>query len=86
MVVLNDNGACFDCGRTWGRCRATSTGCVWNPKLWHAREGVEGGLARLPGAVGAAFEKLGPQLKESLKAFWAPGLWWEELDWAYMRA
>ena len=25
-----------------------------------------------------------PQLKESIKAFWAPGLWWEELDWAYM--
>ncbi len=54
-----------------------------NPKLWHAREGVEGGLARLPGGIGAAFERLGPQLKESLKAFWAPGLWWEELDWAY---
>ena len=26
----------------------------------------------------------GPQLKESIKAFWAPGLFWEELDWAYM--
>src|SRR4029450_9318520 len=25
-----------------------------------------------------------PQLKESIKAFWAPGLFWEELDWAYM--
>ena len=23
-------------------------------------------------------------MKESIKAFWAPGLWWEELDWAYM--
>jgi 1-deoxy-D-xylulose-5-phosphate synthase len=55
-----------------------------NPKLWHAREEVEGGLARLPGGIGAAFERLGPQLKESIKAFWAPGLWWEELDWAYM--
>ena len=31
-----------------------------------------------------AFERLGPQLKESIKAFWAPGLFWEELDWAYM--
>ncbi len=39
---------------------------------------------RLPGGIGAAFERLGPQLKESIKAFWAPGLWWEELDWAYM--
>ncbi len=55
-----------------------------NPKLWHAREGVEGGLTRLPGGIGSAFERLGPQLKESIKAFWAPGLWWEELDWAYM--
>ncbi len=26
----------------------------------------------------------GPHFKESIKAFWAPGLWWEELDWAYM--
>src|SRR5713226_7314928 len=55
-----------------------------NPKLWHARAGVEGGLTELPGGIGAAFERLGPQLKESIKAFWAPGLWWEELDWAYM--
>ena len=30
------------------------------------------------------FERLGPQLKESIKAFWAPGLLWEELDWAYI--
>ncbi|MFI5005224.1 MAG: 1-deoxy-D-xylulose-5-phosphate synthase N-terminal domain-containing protein, partial [Solirubrobacterales bacterium] len=81
-VVLNDNGMSIApnvgaLSRYFNRVRL-------NPKLWHAREGVEGGLARLPGAVGAAFEKLGPQLKESLKAFWAPGLWWEELDWAYM--
>jgi 1-deoxy-D-xylulose-5-phosphate synthase len=55
-----------------------------NPKLWHARTGVEGGLKSLPGGIGSAFERLGPHLKESIKAFWAPGLWWEELDWAYM--
>ncbi|HXB64037.1 MAG TPA: 1-deoxy-D-xylulose-5-phosphate synthase [Solirubrobacteraceae bacterium] len=82
VVVLNDNGMSIApnvgaLSRYFNRVRL-------NPKLWHAREEVEGGLARLPGAVGAAFEKLGPQLKESLKAFWAPGLWWEELDWAYM--
>jgi 1-deoxy-D-xylulose-5-phosphate synthase len=82
VVVLNDNGMSISpnvgaLSRYFNRMRL-------NPKLWHAREGVEGGLARLPGAVGAAFEKLGPQLKESLKAFWAPGLWWEELNWAYM--
>ncbi len=82
VVVLNDNGMSIApnvgaLSRYFNRVRL-------HPKLWHAREGVEGGLARLPGGIGARFERLGPQLKESLKAFWAPGLWWEELDWAYM--
>ncbi len=40
-------------------------------------------LTKLP-ALGHTFERFGPHVKESLKAFWAPGLWWEELDWAYM--
>jgi 1-deoxy-D-xylulose-5-phosphate synthase len=82
VVVLNDNGMSIApnvgaLSRYFNRVRL-------NPKLWHVREGVEGGLARLPGGIGSAFERLGPQLKESIKAFWAPGLWWEELDWAYM--
>jgi 1-deoxy-D-xylulose-5-phosphate synthase len=82
VVVLNDNGMSIApnvgaLSRYFNRVRL-------NPKLWHAREGVEGGLTRLPGGIGSAFERLGPQLKESIKAFWAPGLWWEELDWAYM--
>jgi 1-deoxy-D-xylulose-5-phosphate synthase len=81
VVVLNDNGMSIApnvgaLSRYFNRVRL-------NPKLWHAREGVEGGLTRLPGGIGAAFERLGPHLKESIKAFWAPGLWWEELDWAY---
>jgi len=41
-------------------------------------------MSKLPAGSGAAFERLGRHFKESLKAFWAPGLWWEELDWAYM--
>ena len=82
VVVLNDNGMSIApnvgaISRYFNRIRLS-------PKLWHAREGVEGGLTRLPGGIGAAFERLGPQLKESIKAFWAPGLWWEELDFAYM--
>jgi 1-deoxy-D-xylulose-5-phosphate synthase len=81
-VVLNDNGMSIApnvgaLSRYFNRVRL-------NPKLWHARAGVEGGLKSLPGGIGAAFERLGPHLKESIKAFWAPGLWWEELDWAYM--
>ncbi|HEX3435069.1 MAG TPA: 1-deoxy-D-xylulose-5-phosphate synthase [Solirubrobacteraceae bacterium] len=82
VVVLNDNGMSIApnvgaLSRYFNRVRL-------NPKLWHARSGVEGGLTRLPIGIGSAFERLGPQLKESIKAFWAPGLWWEELDWAYM--
>jgi 1-deoxy-D-xylulose-5-phosphate synthase len=82
VVVLNDNGMSIApnvgaLSRYFNRVRL-------NPKLWHARSGVEGGLKGLPIGIGAAFERLGPHLKESIKAFWAPGLWWEELDWAYM--
>jgi 1-deoxy-D-xylulose-5-phosphate synthase len=82
VVVLNDNGMSIApnvgaLSRYFNRVRL-------NPRLWRAREGVEGGLSRLPAGIGARFERLGPQLKESIKAFWAPGLWWEELDFAYM--
>jgi 1-deoxy-D-xylulose-5-phosphate synthase len=81
VVVLNDNGMSIApnvgaLSRYFNRVRL-------NPKLWHAREDVENRLTELPGGIGAAFERLGPQLKESLKSFWAPGLLWEELDWAY---
>ena len=82
VVVLNDNGMSIApnvgaLSRYFNRVRL-------NPQLWKAREGVEGGLTKLPAGLGARFERLGPQLKESIKAFWAPGLFWEELDWAYM--
>ncbi|CAB4346468.1 unannotated protein [freshwater metagenome] len=82
VVVLNDNGMSIApnvgaLSRYFNRVRL-------NPKFWHAREGVEDRLSHLPAGLGAKVEKLGPQLKESLKAFWAPGLFWEELDWAYV--
>jgi 1-deoxy-D-xylulose-5-phosphate synthase len=82
VVVLNDNGMSIApnvgaLSRYFNRVRL-------NPRLWHARDGIEGGLTKLPGGIGAAFERLGPQLKESIKAFAAPGLWWEELDWVYV--
>jgi 1-deoxy-D-xylulose-5-phosphate synthase len=81
VVILNDNGMSISpnvgaLSRYFNRVRL-------NPKLWHARSDVESGLSKLP-ALGHAFERLGPHFKESIKAFWAPGLWWEELDWAYM--
>jgi 1-deoxy-D-xylulose-5-phosphate synthase len=82
VVLLNDNGMSIApnvgaLSRYFNRVRL-------NPKLWHAREDIEGGLVKLPAGIGARFERFGPHFKESLKAFWAPGLWWEELDWAYM--
>jgi 1-deoxy-D-xylulose-5-phosphate synthase len=82
VVLLNDNGMSIApnvgaLSRYFNRIRL-------NPKLWHAREDVEEGLTKLPAGIGAAFERLGPHVKESIKAFWAPGLWWEELDFAYI--
>src|SRR2546423_2949473 len=82
VVVLNDNGMSIApnvgaLSRYFNRVRL-------NPRLWKVREDVKGGLTKLPAGIGARFERLGPQLKESIKAFWAPGLFWEELDWAYM--
>jgi 1-deoxy-D-xylulose-5-phosphate synthase len=82
VVVLNDNGMSIApnvgaLSRYFHRVRM-------NPRLYKAREDVEEGLTRLPAGIGAAFERLGPQFKESIKAFWAPGLFWEELGWAYM--
>jgi 1-deoxy-D-xylulose-5-phosphate synthase len=82
VVLLNDNGMSIApnvgaLSRYFNRVRL-------NPKLWHAREDIEGGLTKLPVGIGAAFERLGPHVKESIKAFWAPGLWWEELDFAYI--
>src|SRR5579875_4211026 len=82
VVLLNDNGMSIApnvgaLSRYFNRVRLS-------PKLWHAREDLEGGLTKLPAGIGAAFERLGPQVKESIKAFWAPGLWWEELDFAYI--
>jgi 1-deoxy-D-xylulose-5-phosphate synthase len=82
VVLLNDNGMSIApnvgaLSRYFNRVRL-------NPKLWHAREEVEGGLTKLPAGIGAAFERIGPHFKESIKAFWAPGMFWEELDFAYM--
>src|SRR5688572_31122638 len=82
VIVLNDNGMSISpnvgaLSRYFNRLRL-------NPRGWHAREAVEAGLTRLPAGIGERIERLGPQLKESIKAFWAPGLFFEELDLAYM--
>jgi 1-deoxy-D-xylulose-5-phosphate synthase len=82
VIVLNDNGMSISpnvgaLSRYFNRVRL-------EPKMWRAREGVEEKLTKLPVGIGARFERLGPQLKESIKALTSPGLLWEELDWAYV--
>jgi 1-deoxy-D-xylulose-5-phosphate synthase len=82
VIILNDNGMSIAphggaLSRYFNRIRL-------NPKLHRAREGVETGLTKLPAGIGDRIERLGPQIKESIKAFWAPGLLFEELDLAYV--
>jgi 1-deoxy-D-xylulose-5-phosphate synthase len=82
VIVLNDNGMSISpnvgaLSRYFNRLRL-------NPRGYQAREALEAGLTRLPVGIGRQIERLGPQLKESLKAFWAPGLYFEELDLAYV--
>jgi 1-deoxy-D-xylulose-5-phosphate synthase len=82
VIVVNDNGMSIApnvgaLSRYFNRMRL-------NPKLYHAREDVEATLTHLPAGIGKRIERLGPILKESLKAYWAPGLFFEELDLAYV--
>ena len=82
VIVLNDNGMSIApnvgaLSRYFNRIRL-------NPRLYKAREEMEEGLTRLPGGIGERIERLGPIFKESLKAYWAPGLFFEELDLAYV--
>jgi 1-deoxy-D-xylulose-5-phosphate synthase len=82
VVVLNDNG--MSIAPNVGAISRYLNRVRLDAGLWRTRESVEEKLTKLPAGIGAALERLGPELKASLKAFWAPGLWWEELDWAYM--
>ncbi len=82
VIVLNDNGMSISpnvgaLSRYFNRVRL-------NPRLFHAREGVEDRLTKLPLGFGRRIERLGPEIKSAIKAYWAPGLFFEELDLAYM--
>jgi 1-deoxy-D-xylulose-5-phosphate synthase len=82
VIVLNDNGMSISpnvgaLSRYFNRIRL-------NPRLYHAREGVEDRLTKLPLGMGRRIERLGPEIKSAIKAYWAPGLFFEELDLAYM--
>jgi 1-deoxy-D-xylulose-5-phosphate synthase len=82
VIVLNDNGMSIApnvgaLSRYFNRVRL-------NPKLYHSRERLEERLTKLPAGIGDRFEHLGPMIKEAIKAYWAPGLLFEELDLAYV--
>src|ERR1700704_323533 len=82
VIVLNDNGMSISpnvgaLSRYFNRVRL-------NPRLYHAREGVEDRLTKLPLGLGGRIERLGPEIKSAIKAYWAPGLFFEELDLAYV--
>jgi 1-deoxy-D-xylulose-5-phosphate synthase len=82
VIVLNDNGMSISpnvgaLSRYFNRIR-------FNPRLYHAREDLEDRLTKLPMGMGRRIERLGPEIKAALKAYWAPGLFFEELDLAYM--
>jgi 1-deoxy-D-xylulose-5-phosphate synthase len=82
VIILNDNGMSISpnvgaLSRNFQRVRL-------HPGLYHAREGVEERLTKLPLGVGRQIERLGPEIKAAIKSYLAPGLLFEELDLAYV--
>jgi 1-deoxy-D-xylulose-5-phosphate synthase len=82
VIVLNDNGMSISpnvgaLSRYFQRVRL-------NPGLYKARSTTEERLTQLPLGLGRRIERLGPEVKAAIKAYYAPGLFFEELDLAYM--
>ncbi len=82
VIVVNDNGMSISpnvgsMSRYFNRIRL-------HRGLHEAREDAESALTKLPLGIGERIERLGPQVKESIKAMLAPGLFFEELDVAYV--
>jgi 1-deoxy-D-xylulose-5-phosphate synthase len=82
VIVLNDNGMSISpnvgaLSRYFQRVRL-------KPGLYKARSTTEERLTQLPLGLGRRIERLGPEVKAAIKAYYAPGLFFEELDLAYM--
>jgi 1-deoxy-D-xylulose-5-phosphate synthase len=82
VIVVNDNGMSISpnvgaMSRYFQRARL-------NRRLYHARSTTEDRLTQLPLGLGRRIDRLGPELKAAIKAYFAPGLFFEELDLAYM--
>ncbi len=82
VIVLNDNG--MSISPNVGALSRYFNHWRLNPRWHHAREDVETRLTKLPLGLGKRIERLGPEIKSAIKAYWAPGLWFEELDLAYV--
>lgn len=82
VILLNDNG--MSISPNVGALSSYFQRTRLKPGLFHAREGVEDRLTKLPLGLGKRLERLGPELKSAIKAHWAPGLMFEELDLAYL--
>jgi len=82
VIVLNDNG--MSISPNVGALSRYFNHVRLNRRFYHAREDVESRLTKLPLGLGRRIERLGPELKAAIKAYWAPGLIFEELDLAYM--
>jgi|694.fasta_scaffold104236_3 1-deoxy-D-xylulose-5-phosphate synthase len=82
VILLNDNG--MSISPNVGALASYFQRTRLKPGLFHRREDFEDRLTRLPLGLGRRIERLGPELKSAVKAYWAPGLLFEELDLAYM--
>jgi len=82
VIVLNDNG--MSISPNVGALNSYFNRVRLNRRLYQAREDVESRLTRLPLGLGRRIERLGPEIKSAIKAYWAPGLMFEELDLAYV--
>ncbi len=82
VIVVNDNGMSISpnvgaMSRYFQRARL-------NKRLYFARSTTEERLTQLPLGLGRRIDRVGPELKAAIKAYFAPGLFFEELDLAYM--
>jgi 1-deoxy-D-xylulose-5-phosphate synthase len=82
VIVVNDNGMSISpnvgsISRYFQRARL-------NRRLYQARSTTEERLTQLPLGLGRRIDRLGPEVKAAIKAYFAPGLFFEELDLAYM--
>jgi len=82
VIVLNDNG--MSISPNVGALSRYFNSVRLNRRFYHAREDVETRLTKLPLGLGRRIERLGPEIKAAVKAYWAPGLIFEELDLAYV--